>query len=94
MTMPLELRKILLGDPKTRDELDKATTEGKPINFSRRWNCISIKKAARAENRNLEGKNIDELAQSQSKSTDRRVLGLSARRRFGNDFRRFRDPGR
>jgi N-acyl-D-aspartate/D-glutamate deacylase len=67
MTMPLDLRKILLGDPKTRDELDKATTEGKPINFSRRWNCISIKKAARAENKNLEGKNIDELAQSQSK---------------------------
>src|SRR5882724_6056887 len=67
MTMPLDLRKILLGDPKTRDELDKATTEGKPINFSRRWNCILIKKAARAENKNLEGKNIDELAQSQSK---------------------------
>ena len=67
MTMPLDLRKILLGDAKTRDELDKATTEGKPINFSRRWNCISIKKAARAENKNLEGKNIDELAQSQSK---------------------------
>ena len=38
MTMPLELRKILLGDPKTRDELDEAMTEGKPINFSRRWN--------------------------------------------------------
>src|SRR5258707_7622420 len=65
--MPLELRKILLGDAKPRDELDRATTEGKPINFSRRWNCISIKKAARAENKNLEGKNIDELAQSQSK---------------------------
>ena len=67
MIMPLELRKILFRDPKTRDELDKATTEGMPINFSRRWNCISIKKAARAENKNLEGKNIDELAQSQSK---------------------------
>ena len=68
MTMPLELRKILLGDAKTRDELDKATTEGKPINFSRRWDLISIKKAARAENRPLEGKNIDELARLQAKS--------------------------
>ena len=67
MTMPLELRKILLGDPKTREELDAAMTESKPINFSRRWNCIWIKKAARSENKNLEGKNIDELAQSQSK---------------------------
>jgi N-acyl-D-amino-acid deacylase len=77
MTMPLELRKILLGDPKTRDELDKAMTEGKPINFSRRWNCIAIKKAARAENKNLEGKNIDELAQSQSKQPIDAFLDLA-----------------
>lgn len=77
MTMPLELRKILLGDPKTRDELDAAMTEGKPINFSRRWNCIWIKKAARSENKNLEGKNIDELAQSQSKQPIDAFLDLA-----------------
>ena len=77
MTMPLELRKILLGDPKTRDELDAAMTEGKPINFSRRWNCIAIKKAARAENKNLEGKSIDELAQSQSKQPIDAFLDLA-----------------
>ena len=77
MTMPLELRKILLGDPKTRNELDAAMTEGKPINFSRRWNCIWIKKAARSENRNLEGKNIDELAQSQSKQPIDAFLDLA-----------------
>jgi N-acyl-D-amino-acid deacylase len=77
MTMPLELRKILLGDPKTRDELDAAMTEGKPINFSRRWNCIWIKKAARSENKNLEGKNIDELAQCQSKQPIDAFLDLA-----------------
>ena len=77
MTMPLELRKILLGDPKTRDELDKATTEGKPINFSRRWDLVSIKKAARAENRPLEGKNIDELARLQAKSPIDAFLDLA-----------------
>ena len=77
MTMPLELRKILLGDPKTRNELDAAMTEGKPINFSRRWNCIWIKKAARSENKNLEGKNIDELAQSQSKQPIDAFLDLA-----------------
>ena len=77
MTMPLELRKILLGDPKTRDELDKATTEGKPINFSRRWDLVSIKKAARAENRPLEGKNIDELARLQAKSPIGAFLDLA-----------------
>jgi N-acyl-D-amino-acid deacylase len=77
MTMPLELRKILLGDPKIRNELDAAMTEGKPINFSRRWNCIWIKKAARSENKNLEGKNIDELAQSQSKQPIDAFLDLA-----------------
>ena len=77
MTMPLELRKILLGDAKTRDELDKATTEGKPINFSRRWDLVSIKKAARAENRPLEGKNIDELARLQAKSPIGAFLDLA-----------------
>ncbi|MGH7851795.1 MAG: N-acyl-D-amino-acid deacylase family protein [Candidatus Binatia bacterium] len=68
MTMPFELRKEKLRDPQTRTELAKATTEGKPISFSRRWDSISIKKVARVENRSLEGKNIDELARSQSKS--------------------------
>ena len=77
MTMPLELRKILLGDPKTREELDAAMSESKPINFSRRWNCIWIKKAARSENKNLEGKNIDELAQSQSKQPIDAFLDLA-----------------
>ena len=77
MTMPLELRKILLGDPKTREELDAAMSESKPINFSRRWNCIAIKKAARAENKNLEGKSIDELAQSQSKQPIDAFLDLA-----------------
>ena len=77
MTMPLELRKILLGDPKTRQELDAAMTESKPINFSRRWNCIWIKKAARSENKNLEGKNIDELAQCQSKQPIDAFLDLA-----------------
>ena len=77
MTMPLELRKVLFRDPKTRAELDKATTEGQPINFSRRWNCISIKKAARAENRTLECKSIDELAQLQAKSPIDAFLDLA-----------------
>ena len=67
MALPLERRKEKLRDPKTRVELAQATTEGKPINFSRRWDCVSIKKAARAENKNLEGNSIDELARSQGK---------------------------
>ena len=45
MTCRWSCAEILLGDPKTvRTELDKETTEGNPINFSRRWDLISSKK--------------------------------------------------
>jgi N-acyl-D-amino-acid deacylase len=77
MTMPLELRKEKFRDPQGRLELAKATTEGAPINFSRRWDCISIKKAARSENKKFEGKNIDELARLQSKSPIDALLDLA-----------------
>ena len=77
MTLPLDLRKERFRDPQTRIELGKATAEGKPINFSRRWDMISIKKAAREENKNLEGKNIDELARSQAKSPIDAFLDLA-----------------
>ena len=77
MTMPLEPRKEKLRDPQTRLELAKATTEGKPINFSRRWDCIVIRKAVRAENKALEGKNVDELARAQAKSPIDAFLDLA-----------------
>jgi N-acyl-D-amino-acid deacylase len=77
MTLPLDLRKERFRDPQTRIELGKATAEGKPINFSRRWDLISVKKAARAENRNLEGKSVEEMARSQSKSPIDALLDLA-----------------
>jgi N-acyl-D-aspartate/D-glutamate deacylase len=77
MTLPLDLRKERFRDPQTRIELGRATAEGKPINFSRRWDLISVKKAARAENKNLEGKNIAEMARSQSKSPIDALLDLA-----------------
>jgi N-acyl-D-aspartate/D-glutamate deacylase len=67
MSMPLELRKEKLYNPQTRAALAEATTVGKPINFCRRWDGISVKKAARAENQHLAGKTIDELARLQVK---------------------------
>lgn len=77
MTLPLDLRKKKFGDPQTRVDLGKATTEGKPINFSRRWDCIEVKKTARSENKPLEGKTIDELARSQSKTPIDMFLDLA-----------------
>jgi N-acyl-D-aspartate/D-glutamate deacylase len=67
MTLPLSQRKQHFLDPHTRIELAQAMAESKPIGFSRRWDLITIKKAARPENKTLEGKSIDDLARTQKK---------------------------
>jgi N-acyl-D-aspartate/D-glutamate deacylase len=77
MFMPVEERKAKLCDPQIRAQLAPATTDGKPVDFSRRWDCISIKKTARAENKHIEGKTIDELARLQSKSPIDAFLDLA-----------------
>jgi N-acyl-D-amino-acid deacylase len=77
MTLPLDLRKKKFRDRQTRVELGRAIAESKPISFSCRWDLISIKKAARVENKHLEGKNIDALARSQTKSPIDAFLDLA-----------------
>ena len=77
MTLPLDLRKSQLRDPQTRIELAHAMAERTPISFSRRWDLIAIKKAARAEHRSLGGKTIDELSRLQTKSPIDAFLDLA-----------------
>jgi len=77
MTLPLDQRKDGFRDRQTRVELDKAIAENKPISFSRRWDLVSIKKLARAENKSLEGKNIEELARLLAQSPIDAFLDLA-----------------
>jgi N-acyl-D-amino-acid deacylase len=77
MTLPLDQRKDGFRNRQTRVELDKAIAENKPISFSRRWDLVSIKNIARAENKNLEGKNIEELARLLAQSPIDAFLDLA-----------------
>ena len=77
LTLPLDQRKEKFREPQTRLELANAMAESKPISFSRRWDLISVKKAARAENKSFEGKNIDELARTQGKAPIDAFLDLA-----------------
>ena len=77
MTLPLDQRKEKFRDPQIRRDLDRAMAESKPISFSCRWNLIAIKKAARPQNKTLEGKNIDELARLQAKPPIDALLDLA-----------------
>jgi len=67
MSLPLDQRKEQFLDPRTRAGLAQAMTESKPIGFSRRWDLITVKKAARPENKYLAGHSIDGLARAQGK---------------------------
>jgi N-acyl-D-aspartate/D-glutamate deacylase len=77
LSLPLDLRKEKLRDPQIRFELDRAMESGKPIGFCRRWDLISVKKAARPENKSAESKNVDELAREKRKPAIDAFLDLA-----------------
>ena len=77
LSLPIDLRKQKLREPQTRTELGAAMETGKPIDFSRRWDLISVKKAARAENRSTETKSVDEIARQKGRSPIDAFLDLA-----------------
>jgi N-acyl-D-amino-acid deacylase len=77
LSLPLDLRKEKLRDPQIRFELGRAMQSGKPIGFSRRWDLISVKNAARPENKSAESKSVDELAREKRKPAIDAFLDLA-----------------
>ncbi|MBF8254970.1 MAG: hypothetical protein HW373_1665, partial [Deltaproteobacteria bacterium] len=77
LSLPIDARMAQLRQAEVRRELDRDTTQGAPIDFSRRWDLISVKKVAREENNHLEGKSIAELANEQHKSPIDAMLDLA-----------------
>ena len=75
--LPIAERMENLRDPNLRNELAQETVDGKPIDFSRRWDLISVQKVARRENQSLEGKSIAEIATAQHKSPIDAMLDLA-----------------
>jgi N-acyl-D-amino-acid deacylase len=77
LSLPMDLRKEKLRDPQARSQLGRAMESGKPIDFSRRWDLISVKKVARPENKSAESKSIDELAREKRKPAIDTFLDLA-----------------
>ena len=92
--LPIAERMERLRDTAVRAELAKETVDGKPIDFSRRWDLIGVQKVARRENQSLQGKSVAELADAQRKVAHRRHARPRPGGRFGNHFRRLDDPRR
>jgi N-acyl-D-aspartate/D-glutamate deacylase len=77
LSLPIDARLKQLRLPAVRRELDKATTDGTPIDFARRWDLIQVRKVARMENKHLEGKSVEELARAQRKPPIDALLDLA-----------------
>jgi hypothetical protein len=77
LSLPIDARLEQLRLPAVRRDLDKATTEGTPIDFARRWDLIQVRKVARMENKHLEGKSVEELARAQRKPPIDALLDLA-----------------
>jgi N-acyl-D-aspartate/D-glutamate deacylase len=78
MSMPLETRNAALRNQATRRELAEEMAPGRSaINFSRRWDSIFVNKVGRAGHKDLQGKNIEEIARLQGKSAIDAMLDLS-----------------
>jgi N-acyl-D-aspartate/D-glutamate deacylase len=77
LALPPDARMEELRQPALRRELDLATTQGAPVDFSRRWDLIIVRKAARGENQIHEGKSIEALAREQNKPAIDAFLDLA-----------------
>ena len=68
MFAPVEQRAELFSDTERRRQLRfEAVEDKRPTTFSRRWDQIFLIKAAQAKNQRLEGKSVEEIAQSLNK---------------------------
>jgi N-acyl-D-aspartate/D-glutamate deacylase len=86
LSLPNPERLAQLRRAEVRRELDHETTHGAPIDFSRRWDLIRVRKVERAENKNLEGKSIEELARQQGKPPIDALLDLSLAEELATTF--------
>ena len=77
LALPIAERMEKLREANLRAELAKETVDGKPIDFSRRWDLIGVNKAARKEYQSFEGKSIAEIAIAQHKSPIDAMLDLA-----------------
>ena len=68
MFAPVEQRAELFSDTERRRKLRfEAVEDKRPTTFSRRWDQIFLIKAAQPKNQPLEGKSVEEIAQSLNK---------------------------
>jgi N-acyl-D-aspartate/D-glutamate deacylase len=87
MFAPIEQRAELFSDTERRRQLRfEAVEEKRPTTFSRRWDQIFLIKAAQAKNQPLEGKSVEEIAQSLNKDVIDTFLDIAVEEKLETMF--------
>ena len=87
MFAPVEQRAELFSDTERRRQLRfEAVEDQRPTTFSRRWDQIFLIKAAQAKNQPLEGKSVEEIAQSLNKDVIDTFLDIAVEEKLETMF--------
>ncbi|MGZ8500837.1 MAG: N-acyl-D-amino-acid deacylase family protein [Candidatus Binatia bacterium] len=87
MFAPVEQRAELFSDTERRRQLRfEAVEDKRPTTFSRRWDQIFLIKAAQAKNQALEGKSVEEIAQSLNKDVIDTFLDIAVEEKLETMF--------
>ena len=87
MFLPVENRAELFRDPETRRKLRfEAVDDTRPVNFSRRWDQISLIKAASPKHEELEGKHLLEIARLKNKDVIDAFLDIALEENLETTF--------
>ncbi|MGZ9257260.1 MAG: N-acyl-D-amino-acid deacylase family protein [Candidatus Binatia bacterium] len=87
MFAPVEQRAELFSDTERRRQLRfEAVEDKRPTTFSRRWDQIFLIKAAQAKNQALEGKSVEEIAQSLNKGVIDTFLDIAVEEKLETMF--------
>ncbi|MGZ8522763.1 MAG: N-acyl-D-amino-acid deacylase family protein, partial [Candidatus Binatia bacterium] len=87
MFAPVEQRAELFSDTERRRQLRfEAVEDKRPTTFSRRWDQIFLIKAVQAKNQALEGKSVEEIAQSLNKDVIDTFLDIAVEEKLETMF--------
>ena len=87
MFMEIEARKKSLADPEVRQNLRADLADPRPTNFHRRWDLVTIEKAAKPENQKYVGKSVAEMAEMRGQDHLDAFLDLSLEENLETSFR-------
>ena len=87
MFMEIEARKQAFADQEIRQKLRADLADPRPTTFHRRWDLVTIEKAAKLENQKYDGKSVATMAEMRGQEQLEAFLDLSLEENLETTFR-------